>query len=91
MDDLDRRVSKLQNPPITLAQLRNALVDEWNNIPMRTGDALVNSFHRRIRAAAAARGVGDGGEGGGGAHDHPLQLIFITSYWGYLQVNLNNW
>ena len=39
-DELDRRVRKRRNPPpppATLAQLRNALIDEWNNIPMRFG------------------------------------------------------
>ena len=55
-DELDRRVRKRRNPPATLAQLRNALIDEWNNIPMRTVIALVNSIQRRIRAATAARG-----------------------------------
>ena len=45
-------VRERQNCP---AQLRNALVDEWNNIPVRTENALVNSIQRRIRAAAAAR------------------------------------
>ena len=44
--------------PITLVQLRNAFVDEWNNISVRTVNALVNSIQRRKRAAAAARGVG---------------------------------
>ena len=39
-DELDRRVRKRRNPPATLAQLRNALIDEWNNIPMRTVNAL---------------------------------------------------
>ena len=34
-DELDRRVRKRRNPPTTLAQLRNALIDEWNNIPVR--------------------------------------------------------
>ena len=38
-----------------LTQLKNALIDEWNNIPMRTVNALVNSIQRRIRAATAAR------------------------------------
>ena len=33
-DKLARRVRKRRNPPATLAQLRNALIDEWNNIPM---------------------------------------------------------
>ena len=55
-DELDRRVRKRGNPPATLAQLRNALIDEWNNIPMRTVNALVNSIQRRIRAATVARG-----------------------------------
>ena len=55
-DELDRRVRKRGNPPATLAQLRNVLIDEWNNIPMRTVNALVNSIQRRIRAATAARG-----------------------------------
>ena len=50
-DELDRRVRKRRNPPTTLARLRNALIDEWNNIPMRTVNALVNSIQRRIRAA----------------------------------------
>ena len=48
-DELDRRVRKRQNPPSTL-------IGEWNNIPMRTVNALVNSIQRRIRAATAARG-----------------------------------
>ena len=55
-DELDKRVRKRRNPHATLAQLRNALIDEWNNIPMRTVNALVNSIQRRIRAATAARG-----------------------------------
>ena len=55
-DELDRRVRKLRNPPATLVQLRNALINEWNNIPMLTVNALVNSIQRRIRAATAARG-----------------------------------
>ena len=43
-DELDRRGRKRRNPPATLAQLRNALIDEWNNIPMRTVNALVDSI-----------------------------------------------
>ena len=39
-----------------VARLRNALIDEWNNIPMRTVNSLVNSVQRRIMAATAARG-----------------------------------
>ena len=55
-DELDRRVRKRRNPPATLAQLKNALIDEWNNIRMRTVNALVNSIQRRIRTAMATRG-----------------------------------
>ena len=73
-DELDRRVMKRRNPPATLAQLRNALINEWNNIPMRTVDALVNSIQRRIRAAMAARG--------GHICYWLLRLIFISRFGG---------
>ena len=73
-DELDRRVRKRRNPPATLAHLRNALIDEWNNIPMRTVNALVNSIQRRIRAATAARG---------GAHPILIfSLILISRFAG---------
>ena len=55
-DELDRRVRRRQNTPTTLNQLRNALLEEWNNIPMRKINTLMNSMHRRIRAATAAGG-----------------------------------
>ena len=78
-DELDRRVRKRRNPPATLAQLRNALIDEWNNIPMRTVNALVNSIQKRIRAATAARG----GRGGGvGTPDIDFQFDFDFKIWG---------
>ena len=41
--------------PPTLDQLRAALLEEWDNIPMRI-NALMNSMHRRIRAVTDARG-----------------------------------
>ena len=76
-DELDRRVRKHRNPPATLAQLRNALIDEWNNIPMRTVDALVNSVQRRIRAATAAKG---------GTPDIDFQFDFLfKDLWGSYQ------
>ena len=84
-DELDRRVRKCRNPPpppppATLAQLRNALIDEWNNIPMRTVNALVNSVQRRIRAATAARWWG---RWGGGAHPILIfQFDFDFKIWG---------
>ena len=55
-DELDRRVRRRQNTPTTLNQLRNALLEEWNNIPMRKINTLMNSMHRRIRAATVAGG-----------------------------------
>ena len=44
--------------PPTLDQLRAALLEEWDNIPMRRINALMNSMHRRIRAVTDARGGG---------------------------------
>ena len=60
-------------PPATLAQLRNALIDEWNNIPMRTVNALVNSIQRRIKAATAARA---------GAHPILIFSLILVSRFG---------
>ena len=55
-DELDRRVRRRRNTPNTLGQLRTALLEEWENIPMRKVNALVNSMQRRIRAVINARG-----------------------------------
>lgn len=41
-DDMGRWVRMRQKYPTTFRQLRNALEDEWNNIPMRTINTLVN-------------------------------------------------
>ena len=54
-DELDRRVKRGRNTPNTLGQLRTALLEEWENIPMRKINALVNSMQRRIRAVINAR------------------------------------
>ena len=72
-DELDRRVRKRRNPPAILAQLRNALIDEWNNIPMRTVNALDNSIQRRIRAARQQEG---------GIPDIDFQFDFDFKIWG---------
>jgi hypothetical protein len=54
--EMDRRVRGHRNAsPPTLDQLRAALLEEWDNIPMRI-NALMNSMHRRIRAVTDARG-----------------------------------
>ena len=55
-DELDRRVRRRRNIPNTLGQWRTALLEEWENIPMRKINALVNSLQRRIRAVISARG-----------------------------------
>ena len=46
----------VQTKPSILVQLRDALVEEWNNIPTRCVNALMNSMARRIRASTQARG-----------------------------------
>ena len=55
-DELDRRVRRRRNTPNTLGQLRTALLEEWENIPMRKINAQVNSMQRRIRAVINVRG-----------------------------------
>ena len=55
-DELDRRMRRRRNTPNTFGQLRTALLEEWENIPMRKINALVNSMQRRIRAVINARG-----------------------------------
>ena len=72
-DELDRRVRKRRNPLATLAQLRNALIDEWNNIPMRTVNALVNSIQRRL---------GQQRQQEGGTPDIDFQFDFDFKIWG---------
>ena len=63
-------------PPPTLDQLRAALLEEWDNIPMRI-NAPMNSMHRRIRAVTDARG---GGGGGGGIRDIDELIDFTLTY-----------
>lgn len=55
-DILDRKVRARDPPPQTLQGLRQALEQEWNNIPIATVNHLINSMHRRIRAAIASLG-----------------------------------
>ena len=56
ISQLGRLVRRLQNTPNTLGQLQTALLEEWENIPMRKINTLVNSMQRRIRAVINARG-----------------------------------
>ena len=53
-DQLDRQVRQRQPPPATRAQLTRVLEQEWNNIPIRRINALMNFMTRRIRAVTRA-------------------------------------
>ena len=55
-DVLDRGVRRRHPAPTTQAELRRALQEEWDNIPIRQINGLINSMHRRIRAAIGLNG-----------------------------------
>jgi hypothetical protein len=55
-DELGRRVRHRQNPPETLQELRDGLVQEWNNIPQVFIQRLISYMCRRYEAVVAARG-----------------------------------
>jgi hypothetical protein len=54
-NEVYRRVRGRRNAPATLDQLRAALLEEWDNIPMKRINALMNFMHRRIRAVTDVR------------------------------------
>ena len=55
-DQLGRKVRERHNPPETLLDLGNALVDEWNNMPQHRINTLIGSMRRRCEAVVDARG-----------------------------------
>ena len=55
-DVLDRRVRRRNPPPASILELRQALQDEWQAIPIQTINNLVGSMTRRIRGAIAVNG-----------------------------------
>lgn len=55
-DILYRRVTHMANPPQTIQELENALVQEWNAIPQGTIRRLIRSMPRRCRECVTARG-----------------------------------
>ena len=55
-DELDRRVRRRRNVPQTLGQMRQALQEEWNNIPLAKINKLIDSMTSRVRSAIAVRG-----------------------------------
>ena len=72
-DELDRRVRKRRNPPATLAQLRNALIDEWNNIPMRLS---------MLWLTLSKGELGQQRQQEGGTPDIDFQFDFDFKIWG---------
>ena len=55
-DELDRRVRRRVNLPVTLQELTDALVDEGNNIPMCKINQLIDSMESRIQEGVNGRG-----------------------------------
>lgn len=55
-DIMGRQLQRRIPQPGTLAELRAALVEEWNNIPQRQINGLINSMPRRVRAVLGANG-----------------------------------
>ena len=60
-DMLDRRVRQRRVQPQTLLQLQQALVQEWNNIPINVIRRYLRSMRRRCRVVIqSARGATQG-------------------------------
>ena len=50
------RLRRRPNPPANVIELRQAFIQEWNNIPQADINTLVNSMHRRCTAVVNSRG-----------------------------------
>ena len=68
--DLDTRVRRRQNPPGNVKELREALLEEWNNIPKAQINNLIHSMRRRSQDV---RNVRDG-------HTKEIKMIIIENY-----------
>ena len=55
-EELDRRVRRRDNPPSSVLELEQALLQEWNNIPQMTVNNLIKSMTRRVQSALDANG-----------------------------------
>ena len=55
-DELGRAVNNMDHPPQNLDQLRLALVQKWNEIPVERLQRLIASMPRRLAAIVQARG-----------------------------------
>ena len=54
-DNLDTHVWQCQNPPGNVNELRDALLEEWNNIPQAQINNLIHSMRRHCQALSNAR------------------------------------
>ena len=55
-DEMERRLRQANIQPLTLAELGQALVQTWNNIPQAFFNRLVSSMRRRCQACINANG-----------------------------------
>lgn len=55
-DELKRRVRSREHVPNNIAELKIALVEEWENIPQETLKKLIRSMKNRMEATIQARG-----------------------------------
>ena len=55
-DELGRAISNMDHPPHNLHELRQALLDQWANIPVERLQRLVPSMPRRLAAIISVRG-----------------------------------
>lgn len=55
-DQLKKRIRSRIQPPSNLSQLRQAALEEWENIPQERVKNLINSMRRRLDAVIKARG-----------------------------------
>ena len=56
LDNLDRRVRRRPIAPSNVIQLRQALIQEWNNIPHVKINTLICSMRQRCQAVLNAEG-----------------------------------
>ena len=55
-DEIDRRVRQRPNKPVTLPQLRQALQEEWNDLPQAVIGRVITSMRRRCQAVVDSNG-----------------------------------
>lgn len=55
-DHLDRQVRTRNPPPQNIAELRQALIDEWHRFPQYRINRLITSMHSRIQALLRSNG-----------------------------------